>query len=123
MYRKILSWALILIGSLFLILSIAGIAAIWIYRVPARDQALSRLEQVDKELTQAQTALDNGKAELERTLRIVEAAEKSLASLKAQLSDAKSLTDQVNGTLNSKIIPGLQSTRDKIDQLRTTLQS
>src|SRR5512142_834397 len=122
MYRKILSWAFIVLGTLFLILSIVGIAAIWIYRVPLTNQGLARLEQVDKELTQAQTALDNGKAELERTLRIVEAAEKSLASLKAELSSAKALTDQANGTLTGTIIPGLQSTRGKVTQLRGTLE-
>jgi hypothetical protein len=122
MNRKILSWALIVMGTLFLILSIVGIGAIWIYRVPLTNQALGRLGQVDTELTQAQSALDNGKSELERTLRIVEAAEKSLAALKDQMVQAKQLTDQVNGTLSSKLIPGLQSTRDKIDQLRSTLQ-
>src|SRR5512142_2655280 len=111
MYRKILSWAFIVLGTLFLILSVVGIAAIWIYRVPLTNQGLARLEQVDSELTQAQSALDNGKAELQRTLRIVEAAESSLAALKSQLSEAKNLTDQVNGTLSGTIIPGLQSTR------------
>jgi chromosome segregation ATPase len=123
MYRKILSWAFLILGTLVLILSIAGIAAIWFYRVPARDQAISRLKAVDSEMTQAELALDNGKAELERTLRIVDAAEKSLAALKSQLTEAKILTDKANGTLNSNILPGLQSTRDKINQLRGTLQS
>ena len=122
MYRKILSWALIVMGTLFLVLSIIGIGVIWIYRVPITNQALARLGQVDTELTQAQSALDNGQGELQRTLRIVEAAEKSLAALKDQMAQAKQLTDEVNGTLNSKLIPGLQATRDKIDQLRSTLQ-
>ncbi len=122
MFRKILSWAFIVLGTLFLILSIVGIAAIWFYRVPLTNRAIARLEQVDSELTQAQTALDNGKTELQRTLRIVEAAEKSLASLKSELSVAKGLTDQANGTLTGTIIPGLQSTRGKIDQLRGTLE-
>ncbi len=122
MYSKILSWALIILGSLFLVLSIVGIGAIWIYRVPLTNQALARLEQVDTELIQAQSALDNGKNELQRTLRIVEAAEKGLAALKDQMAQAKQLTDQVNGALNSRLIPGLQGTRDKIDQLRGTLQ-
>ena len=122
MYRKILSWALIVMGTLFLVLSIVGIGVIWIYRVPITNQALARLGQVDTELAQAQSALDNGQGELQRTLRIVEAAEKSLAALKDQMAQAKQLTDEVNGTLNSKLIPGLQATRDKIDQLRSTLQ-
>jgi len=122
MYHKNLAWALIVLGSLFLLLSIIGIAAIWIYRTPLTHQALGRLEQVDTELTQAQSALDNGKAELQRTLRIVDAADKSLSAMKQQMSTAKQLSDQVNGTLNDKLIPGLKATRDKVDQLRGTLQ-
>lgn len=123
MYRKILSRALIILGTLFLVLSVIGIGAIWIYRVPLTNQAVGRLEQVDAELTQAQTALDNGKSELQRTLRIVDAAQKSLAALKDQLVQAKQLTDQVNGTLNNKLVPGLEGVRGKIDQLRGTLEN
>ena len=122
MYSKTLSWALIILGTLFLVLSVIGIAAIWIYRVPLTNRALVQLGQVDTELTQAQLALDNGKTELQRTLRIVDDAQKGLAALKDQMAQAKKLTDQVNGTLDSKLIPGLQGTRDKIDQLRGTLQ-
>jgi hypothetical protein len=123
MYRKIISWAFIIIGTLLLVLSVAGVAAIWIYRVPARDRALAQLKQVDVELTQAQTALDNGRNELQRTLRIVDAADKGLSSLKQQLADAKKLTDQVNGVLNTKLTPGLQGLRDKLSQLRGMLQN
>lgn len=122
MYSKTLSWALIILGTLFLVLSVIGIAAIWISRVPLTNRALAQLGEVDTELTQAQSALDNGKSELQRTLRIVDDAQKGLAALKDQMAQAKKLTDQVNGTLDSKLIPGLQSTRDKIDQLRGTLQ-
>ncbi len=123
MNRKILSWALIILGGLFLLLSVIGIAAIWFYRVPLTNQAVGRLEQIDTELTQAHQALDNGKTELQRTLRIVDAADKSLSAMKQQMATAKSLSDQVNGLLNDQLIPGLKATRDKVDQLRGTLQS
>src|SRR5512143_1801987 len=122
MYRNIFSWAFLVLGSLFLVLSIVGIAAIWIYRQPLTDRAVGRLEQIDTELTQAQSALDNGKAELQRTLRIVDAADKSLSAMKRQMATAKKLSDQVNGALNGSLIPGLKATRDKVDQLRGTLQ-
>src|SRR5512141_2066286 len=122
MYRRILYCALIVLGSLLLILSVAGIVAIWVYRVPLTHQAIGRLEQVDTELTQAQSALDNGKTELQRTLRIVDTANKSLSAMKQQMGTAKQLSDQVNGTLNDQLIPGLKATRDKVNQLRGTLQ-
>ncbi len=121
MYRKIISWAFVNLGSLFLVLSVVAITTIWVERVPVTNQALARLESIDSELTQAQTALDNGKGELQRTLRIVNDAQTSLDSLKQQLVTAKALTDQVNGALSTKLMPGLQGVRDKIDQLRGTL--
>lgn len=123
MLRKILSWAFLVLGGLFLILSVTGIIAIWVYRVPLRDQAVARLEQVDSQLTQAQVALDNGKTELQRTLRIVQDAEKGLDAMKTQLAEAKVLTDQVNGSLNDKLMPGLQSMRTRLDQLRSMLEN
>ena len=121
MYRKILSWALLILGTLLLLLSLVGIVAIWVYRVPFTTQTVGRLEQIDTQLTQAKSALDNGKSELQRTLRIVDAADKSLSAMKQQMSSAKTLTDQLNGLLNDKLIPGLKTTRDQIDQLRTTI--
>jgi hypothetical protein len=123
MYRKILSWALLVLGSLLLVLSVIGIGAIWILRVPMTNRVIAQLQEIDTELTQAQSALDGGKAELERTLRIVEAAETSLAALKDQMVQAKLLTDQVGGTLDTQLLPGLQATRGQIDQLRGTLQT
>ncbi len=122
MFRRILAWALIVLATLLLIVSIAGIAAIWIYRVPLTNRAVAQLQQVDEQLTQAKAALDNGKSELERTLRIVNAAQDSLALVSKQMSDAKALTDQVNSLLTDRLMPGLQSTRGQIDQLRSTLQ-
>ncbi len=121
MYRKIISWAFVNLGSLFLVLTVVAITTIWVERVPITNQALARLESIDSELTQAQTALDNGKGELQRTLRIVNDAQTSLDSLKQQLVTAKALTDQVNGALSTKLVPGLQGVRSKIDQLRGTL--
>ncbi len=123
MVPRFLSRALIVLSALLLVLSVAGIAAIWIYRVRVTNEALSRLETIDRQLTQAQTDLDNGKSELERTLRIVDAAQTSLDSLKQQLVTAKQLPDQVNGVMTTDLIPGLQGVRGKIDQLRGTIQS
>ncbi len=81
------------------------------------------MEMIDSELTQAQTAIRNARGELERTLRIVEGAEKTLSSLKDQTEEAKKLFDQFNQTLDKNILPGLQSTRGGINQIRGTLES
>jgi exonuclease VII small subunit len=123
MFPRFLSRALIVLGALFLVLSVSGIAAIWIFRTRVTNEALARLESIDQQLSQAQSDLDNGKSELQRTLRIVDAAQTSLDSLKQQLVTAKQLTDQVNGVLNGDLIPGLQGVRGKIDQLRGTIQN
>ncbi|HEY6073304.1 MAG TPA: hypothetical protein VIV15_07925, partial [Anaerolineales bacterium] len=65
----------------------------------------------------------NARGELERTLRIVEGAEKTLSSLKDQTEEAKKLFDQFGQTLDKNIMPGLQSTRGGINQIRATLES
>lgn len=122
-YSNVISSILIFLGSLFVILSIAGIIAIWVYRGPLLDQANTRLNQVDSELTQAHTALTNGKDELQRTLRIVDAADKGLSAMKQQMTTARQLTDQINGTVNQSLIPGLQGVRDKVNSLRGTLEN
>ncbi len=123
MARKILSWVLIIFGALFLLLSVSGIAAIWIYRPSLTRQATGRLQEIDSELAQAQTTLQNAETELERALRVVEAAEKALATLSKQSTDVKSILEDVKGSLNGEILPGLEMARQKIDSARSALES
>ena len=122
MARKILSGTLIALGSLLLILSIAGIGMIWIYKQPLTQDATARLQAIDNELGQAQTDFQNARLELDRTLRLVEAAESSMGSLKNELSQVKTLFDNTNGMLDNQLLPGLIASRGKIDQAKSTLQ-
>ena len=123
MAHKILTGMLIAVSSILLAASIIGIGAIWIYREPLTQKSITRLEEIDSELTQAQSAIQTAKTELERTLRIVDSAEKTLASLRQQAAEAKELMEAVNTTLDDKLIPGLKTTRGKIDGLRTTMEN
>ena len=122
MTRKILIGALIVFSSTFLILSILGVALAWIYNEPVTREATSRLQEVDSQLTQIQTDLRNAKAEVERALRIIQSAEDALASLTQQTTDAKTLLEDVNATLDDKLIPGLEATRTNITEVRNTLE-
>ena len=122
MTRKILIGALIVLSSTFLILSILGVALAWIYNEPVTREATSRLQEVDSQLTQTQTDLRNAKAEVERALRIIQSAEDALASLTQQTTDAKTLLEDVNATLDDKLIPGLEATRTNITEVRNTLE-
>lgn len=122
MTRKIFAGILIGMSSILLVLSAAGIGAAWIYNESLTQKAVVRLEGIDAELVQAQTAIRNAKTELERTLRIVKSAEQTLASLKQETDQAKQLMEDVNRTLDDKLIPGLKTTRGKIDQLRGALE-
>lgn len=122
MTRKILIGALIVLSSTFLILSILGIALAWIYNEPVTRESTSRLQEVDSQLTQIQTDLRNAKAEVERALRIIQSAEDALASLTQQTTDAKTLLEDVNATLDDKLIPGLEATRTNITEVRNTLE-
>ncbi len=120
--RKILIGTLIVLSSIFLILSLLGIALAWIYNEPLTRETVSRLQDVDSQLEQIQTDLQNAKAEVERALRIIQSAEDALASLTQQTTDAKTLLEDVNATLDDKLIPGLAATRTNITEVRNTLE-
>jgi hypothetical protein len=122
MARKILSGTLIALSSILLILSIAGIGMIWIYKEPLTQDATDRLQAIDNDLGQAQTDFQNARLELERTLRLVEAAESSMGSLKDEFDQVKTLFDNTNGMLDNQLLPGLIASRGKIDQAKSTLQ-
>ena len=121
MIRKILTGVLIGLSSIMLILSVAGVGAAWIYNEPLTLEATTRLQGIDATLAQIQTDLQNAKAEVERALRLIASAEKALASLAEQTTDAKSLLENVNSTLDDQLIPGLKTTRENISQVRGTL--
>jgi ABC-type transporter Mla subunit MlaD len=120
--RKVLSGLLIVISTVLLLSSLAGVGAIWYYKEPLTREALSRLGQVETELTQTETALEDAKAELERTLRIVDSAEQTLEALSKELTQAKELFDEFDKTLGDKLIPGMESSRDRLTSLRGTLE-
>jgi len=122
MARKIIAGTLIAISSILLGLSIAGIVLVWMFKEPLTQVSTARLRSIDNELAQAQTALQNAELELERTLRTVDAAEKSLVTLKADFAQAKTLFGDVNGTQDTQLLPGLKASREKIDQAQSSLQ-
>ena len=122
MARKILSGILIVLSSVLLISSLAGIGATWYYNEPLTREAETRLGEVEAELSQTQTALGDAKAELERTLRLVDSAEQTMTKLKSELTQAKTLFDQFDTTLGDKLIPGLENSRERLTQLRGTLE-
>ena len=55
--RKFFSGVLIVISSLLLLLSLAGIGAAWYYNEPLTEEAVTRLGEVETELAQTQSAL------------------------------------------------------------------
>lgn len=122
MTRKIIAGTLIAFSSILLGLSIAGIALVWMYKEPLAQVSTARLRTIDNELGQAQTALQNAKLELVRTLRTVEAAESSLVTLKADFAQAKALFGDGNGSLDKQLLPGLKTSRENIDQAKSSLQ-
>lgn len=122
MARKILINTLIGISSLFLVLSLLGIILAWAYNTPLTNQSVAQLEEIDSQLSQIQTDLQNAKAEVERALRIIQSAEDALASLTQQTQDASQILEEVNQALDDQLIPGLETTRASITEIRTVLE-
>lgn len=123
MARKILSGILIALSAIFLVTSMAGIGAIWIYNEPLTREVTGQLKEVDLELAQAEATLVSSEKELERALRIVDAAQTALDKLTQQSESAESLFDSIQSTLDDRLIPELKTTRGRIETARTTLES
>lgn len=122
MARNFFAGTLITFGLVFLVLSIAGIFAVWIYNEPLTSESTGRLQEINSQLTQIQKDLQNAIAEVERALRIIESAEAALQSLTQQTTDANQLLEEVNSTLDDELIPELETTRQRIDEVRNTLE-
>lgn len=123
MTRKILAWTLIVLSSIFLLLSVAGIVAVWIYNEPLTRETTNRLKEIDGELSQAQTTLESTRTELERALRIVDAAQTALEKLAAQSTDAENLFDGIQSSLDDKLLPELKTTRERLNAARIELEN
>ncbi|PKN95172.1 MAG: hypothetical protein CVU44_00380 [Chloroflexi bacterium HGW-Chloroflexi-6] len=115
MTRKIFAGILIGLSALFFLSSLVATGAVWYYNEPLTQEVLSRLQMVDSELGLAQSALQDARLEIERTLRIVESAEVTLSELKEELTQARALFGEVDGTLENQLVPGLQGTREQIN--------
>ena len=122
MVRRILSGTLIALSSILLLLSLVGIGAAWYYNEPLTREGLARLGEAEAELAHTQTALRDARAELERTLRIVNSAEETLSKLSDELEQAKTLLDDFDETLGDSLIPGLEGARNRLTQVKGTLE-
>jgi uncharacterized coiled-coil protein SlyX len=121
MTRKILTGIfLVLCGALF-VLSLIGVSIVWRYKQPLTDASSARLAEVDHELAQAQTALENTQDELERALRFVDSAEEALESFSEQTVYVKEFLDTVTEVLDETVKPSLTTSRDKIDEAQQTM--
>jgi DNA repair exonuclease SbcCD ATPase subunit len=123
MARKILSGILIALSAILLVTSVVGIGAIWIYNEPLTRAVTGQLKEVELELAQAEATLVSSEKELERALRIVDAAQAALDKLTQQSESAESLFDSIQSTLDDRLLPELKTTRSRIETARITLES
>jgi len=123
MARKIFSGVLIVLGAIFLVLSVVGIGAAWYYNEPLTREAVSRLTDINTELSQAQLGLQSSQMELERALRIVDAAEKALEKLSGQSTGTTGLLDNIQGTVDDRLLPELKTARERLVAASNALES
>lgn len=118
MGRKIWSMTLMVLSTIVLVASLVGVGAVWYYNEPLTHNITTRLQEIDSELTLAQSALQDAQGELERALRIVTAAETALEALSQQTAQAQDILGGVKGTIDDKLLPGLKTSRDKVDGVK-----
>lgn len=123
MVRRILAGILILLSGIFLVFSLTGIAALWYYNERLTREATGRLTEVEHELALAQATLKSSEEELQRALRIVDAAEEALQKLTQKTDSAENILETIQTTLDDRLLPELKTTRGRIVEARTALES
>ena len=123
MARKILAGTLIALSATLLVLSLLGIVAVWFYNEPLTRESTTRLGEIESELEQAEITLASSERELERALRIVDNAETALETLSEQTEGAESLFENIQSTLDDRLLPELKLTRERILSARQSLES
>jgi uncharacterized phage infection (PIP) family protein YhgE len=123
MVRRIFAGLLVLLSAIFLMLSMAGVAAIWYYHETLMREATGQLKQVDIELAQAEATLQSSEKELQRALQIVDATQEALEKLTQQSDSADSLLDTIQNTLDDRLLPKLKTTRSRIEEARAKLEN
>ena len=121
MARKIITGVWLALCGILFVLSLIGVVLVWKYKQPLTDEITTRLTNIENELSQAQTALQNAQGELERALRFVDSAEEALQSFSEQTVFVKEFLDTVTEVLDETIKPSLATSRDKIDEAQKTM--
>jgi len=122
MRRKILCGVIIAVAGFLLLLSIIGIGAAWAFNESVTRQALAQLHDLDGELAQAQSALDGAEIELRHALRILDGAQRALQALSLSTTQAQHVLEGIGEALDDRVLPGLTSAGEKLDQVRAALQ-
>jgi DNA repair exonuclease SbcCD ATPase subunit len=123
MVRRIFAGILILLSAVFLVASLVGIGAIWYYKGPLTREAMGILKEADLELGQAQATLKSSEKELQRALSILDTTEEALQKLAQQTNNADNVLEAIQNTLDDRLLPELKTTRNRIEEARTTLES
>lgn len=130
MRKRVLGGVLIVLASIMLVLSLVGVGMIAYHRQPVTETLLGKLTEVNTELKQARSALQDAQIELARTLRMVDSAEESLQALSEQREQAKGFLDAVNGMLEDTITPNIEASKAKIkeaqrsfEEIRTSIEN
>lgn len=122
MTRKILAYTLIALSLFLLLVSLVGVVVVWIYNEPLTSKTTVQLQEINNELTLAQTTLDSTHTELSRALHLVAAAQTALEKLAEQSESAESLFENIQSSLDDRLLPELKLTRERIDTARTALE-
>jgi hypothetical protein len=123
MARKFFAGILIALSATLFVASIAAIAAVWFYNEPLTREATTRLQEIDGELALAEATLASSENELERALRIVDSAQKALEQLSDKTQGAENLFENIQSTLDDRLLPELKQTRSRIESARLSLEN
>jgi TolA-binding protein len=121
--KRAFSLIVIILSCAFFLISLAGLAAIWVANKPLTDNALAELDAAQNELTAANTALQSSRAELESLQGQIDIFQEILTNLGTDAIQNTRLISEVVDRVESTISPLLERLSNGVGRIRETFDS
>lgn len=119
--KRATSLVIIILCSIFFVLSLAGIISIWVYNQPLTERALTTIETTSTDLEGALVAIESSRAELISTQAQIDLLKEILDTLGFNTAEDLNRLAEIVGRVEDTLMPLINSVSGGINTLRETL--
>lgn len=119
--KQPLSFALMIASVIFLLLSMAGIALVWVFNQQVRSDLLPRLDTIESDLRLAQNDLQFVKTELDQVQQQIDLLQTALDTLGIDGAASLQAIADLVGRLESTLTPIITAVAERVQDLRDAL--